>query len=180
MKLYGQTNEPETAAELPVVEPAASDSQSCIEIDKIDDVVYKFAKCCNPLPGDDIIGFITRGHGISIHAKNCINYQSARKRNDPEEMQRWMAVKWKPSVKVTKIPTGIEVLAEDRVGLVFDITKVLVESHVLILNSSSRRLKNGNAIFEASVQVDGTDQLNNLMDKMRKIKSVISVERARK
>lgn len=179
VKRYGQVSEPEMQ-ELPIIEPAASAGQGYITIDKIDDVVYKLAKCCNPMPGDDIIGFITRGHGISIHAKSCINYISAVKRDIPEEMARWMAVRWKDSIKAAKLPTSIEVVAVDRVGLVFDISKVLMESHVLIVNSNSRQLKNGNAIFEATVQVDGTDQLKNLMDRIRRIRGVISVERARK
>ena len=67
-----------------------------------------------------------------------------------------------------------------RVGLVFDITKILSESHILIVHSSSRNLRNGNAIFEASVQVAGTDQLQAIIDKLRKIRGVISVERAKK
>lgn len=80
----------------------------------------------------------------------------------------------------TLIPTSIEVIATDRVGLVFDITKILSESHILIVHSSSRNLRNGNAIFEASVQVAGTDQLQAIIDKLRKIRGVISVERAKK
>ncbi len=174
---YGQ-QEPEVQ-EKPIIEPVVQNEQGCITIDKIDDVVYKLAKCCSPMPGDEIIGFVTRGHGISIHAKSCINYLSALKQNDPEKLERWMAVKWKETVKV-KVPVSIEVIAVDRMGLVYDITKILVDSHVLILNCGSRQLKNGNAIFEASVQIDGIDQLNYVMNKLRRIKSVISVDRARK
>ncbi|MBQ8514150.1 MAG: bifunctional (p)ppGpp synthetase/guanosine-3',5'-bis(diphosphate) 3'-pyrophosphohydrolase [Ruminococcus sp.] len=179
VKKYGQVNETEMQ-ELPIVEPAVPDSQNYITIDKIDDIVYKLAKCCNPMPGDDIIGFVTRGHGISIHAKSCINYESAVKRAIPEELARWMAVRWKDSIKAAKLPTSIEVVSVDRVGLMFDISRILMEAHVPIINSSSRQLKNGNAIVEATVQVDSTEQLQGLMDKIRRIRSVISVERARK
>ena len=159
--------------------PETASGKDCIVLDRIDDCVFKFAQCCNPLPGDDIVGFITRGHGISVHTKNCVNYQAALKRNDPEEMARWLPVQWTNNTS-TLIPTSIEVIATDRVGLVFDITKILSESHILIVHSSSRNLRNGNAIFEASVQVAGTDQLQAIIDKLRKIRGVISVERAKK
>ena len=163
----------------PVVPPETASGKDCIVRDRIDDCVFKFAQCCNPLPGDDIVGFITRGHGISVHTKNCVNYQAALKRNDPAEMARWLPVQWTNNTS-TLIPTSIEVIATDRVGLVFDITKILSESHILIVHSSSRNLRNGNAIFEASVQVAGTDQLQAIIDKLRKIRGVISVERAKK
>ncbi len=178
-KNYGKSLESESE-EMPIIEPVSKNSDGCIEIDKIDDIVYKLAKCCSPMPGDDIVGFITRGHGISIHAKSCINYTSAVKRNIPEEMERWMAVKWKDTAKPLKLDIGLEIVAVDRVGLVFDVSKILMENHVMIMNSNSRTLKNGNAIIEVTVRVDGTDQLKNVMEKLKKIKSVISVERARK
>ena len=176
-KQYGTAQE--EPQEMPIVAPAQNNDSNCIILDRIDDCVYKLAQCCNPIPGDEIIGFVTRGHGISVHTKNCINYQSALKRNDPEELNRWMPVQWTGSTS-SMISTGIEVIALDRVGLVFDITKILSDLHVLIVHSASRNLKNGNAIFEASVQVAGVDQLKNLMDKIRKVKGVISVYRAKK
>ena len=176
-KQYGTAQE--EPQEMPIVAPAQNNDSNCIILDRIDDCVYKLAQCCNPIPGDEIIGFVTRGHGISVHTKNCINYQSALKRNDPEELNRWMPVQWTGSTS-SMISTGIEVIALDRVGLVFDITKILSDLHVLIVHSASRNLKNGNAIFEASVQVAGVDQLKNLMDKIRKVKGVISVDRAKK
>lgn len=176
-KQYGTAQE--EPQEMPIVAPAQNNDSNCIILDRIDDCVYKLAQCCNPIPGDEIIGFVTRGHGISVHTKNCINYQSALKRNDPEELNRWMPVQWTGSTS-SMISTGIEVIALDRVGLVFDITKILSDLHVLIVHSASRNLKNGNAIFEASVQVAGVDQLKNLIDKIRKVKGVISVDRAKK
>ncbi len=180
VKQYGQSAETDLE-ELPiVVEHVSSSGDGCIEIDKIDDIVYKLAKCCSPMPGDDIVGFITRGHGISIHAKSCINYISAAKRNNPDEMGHWMAVKWKNTVKPLKLDIGLEIVAVDRVGLVFDVSKVFMENHVMIINSNSRMLKNGNAIIDATVRVDGTDQLKSVMEKIRKIKGVVSVDRARK
>ena len=180
-EVYVKTHGPEEVNENPVEPITPQDAvagKSCIVLDKID-CVFKSAQCCNPLPGDEIVGFITRGHGISVHNINCVNYQAALKRNDPEEMARWLPVQWTNNTTAL-IPTSIEVIAVDRVGLVFDITKILSESHIQIVHSASRNLRNGNAIFEASVQVAGTDQLKTIMDKLRKIRGVISVERAKK
>ena len=148
-----------------------------IILDDIDSCVVKYAQCCNPLPGDEIVGFITRGHGISIHNKNCVNYRAAMKRNDPAEAERWVNVQWAATPQ-TAMQTGIEVIATDRVGLVYDITGVLMESKIPIIHSASRNLKNGNALFEAAITIAGTEQLRNLMDKIRHVKGVISVERA--
>ena len=179
VKSHGAEEE-ETNPVAPVMQTETPSGKDCIVLDRIDDCVFKFAQCCNPLPGDDIVGFITRGHGISVHTKNCVNYQAALKRNNPEEMARWLPVQWTNNTSAL-IPTGIEVIASDRVGLVFDITKILSESHILIVHSSSRNLRNGNAIFEASVQVAGTDQLQAIMDKLRKIRggSLWNVQKVR-
>lgn len=158
-----------------VVEPSKAKG---IIVDTINDCVTKFAQCCNPLPGDDIIGYITRGYGITVHNVNCSNYKSALERNNPNELARWCNVKWPEDINTKTIQTSIEVVAIDRVGLVYDISSVLAEARIPIIHSSSRSLKNGNALFEANLEIAGKEQLKNLFDKLRKIKDVISVERA--
>ena len=173
IKLYQTDDEPETAVIKPVHKPSSG-----IILDKIDDCTVKFAQCCNPLPGDEIVGFITRGHGISVHTVNCTNYLSAVKRNNPEELARWMDVQWTDSEQ-TSLQTSIEVTALDRVGLVYDITAILTEARIPIVHSSSRNLKNGNALFEATITIASTEQLNNLFEKLRRVKNVVSVERAK-
>lgn len=159
-----------------VIQPKPS-GRSCIVLDEIDDMLVKFAQCCNPLPGDDIIGFITRGHGISVHTVDCTNYKAVLQRNDPEELSRWVEIQWTENSN-TQLQTSFEVTATDRVGLVYDISAVLLEARVPIVHSSSRVLKNGNALFESTVIISSTEQLNNLFEKLRKIKGVISVERS--
>ena len=174
LKNYQQPEEEkETAVIKPVIKPTSG-----IILDKIDDCAVKFSQCCNPLPGDEIVGFITRGHGISVHTTNCTNYQAAVRRNNKEELERWMDVQWTDTQQAT-LQTSIEVIATDRMGLVFDITGVFMESRISIIHSSSRNLKNGNALFEATITIGGTDQLKHLFDRLRRIKGVISVERAR-
>lgn len=173
IKLYQTDEEPETAVIKPVHKPSSG-----IILDKIDDCTVKFAQCCNPLPGDEIVGFITRGHGISVHTVNCTNYLSAVKRENPEELARWMDVQWTDSEQAS-LQTSIEVTALDRVGLVYDITAILTEARIPIVHSSSRNLKNGNALFEATITIASTEQLKNLFEKLRRIKNVVSVERAK-
>ena len=161
----------------PNIIKAKTTGRSSIILDEIDDMLVKFAQCCNPLPGDDIVGFITRGHGISVHTVQCTNYKSVIARNDPEEMSRWVEIQWTENSN-TQLQTSFEVTAIDRVGLVYDISAVLLEARVPIVHSASRVLKNGNALFESTIVISSTEQLNNLFEKLRKIKGVISVERS--
>lgn len=174
LKLYAAEDSDQP---VPVVQPKSSAKKNSIILDKIEDCVVKFAQCCNPLPGDEIVGFITRGHGISVHTTKCTNYKSVLNRNNPEELERWCEIQWSENSE-TQLQTSIEVTATDRVGLVFDITAILTEARIPIIHSSSRNLKNGNAFFEATITIAGTDQLKNLFDKIRRVKGVISVERA--
>lgn len=172
-KMYGAEPEPES---LRPIKPKNT-GRSSIILDQIDDMVIKFAHCCSPLPGDDIVGFITRGYGISVHTTSCSNYRAALQRNDPEELARWCDIQWSDNSN-TQMQTSIEVTATDRMGLVYDISAVLMEARIPIIHSSSRLLKNGNALFEGTIVISGTEQLKTLFDKLRKIKGVISVERA--
>lgn len=173
-KLYGEQNEFEKASIL----KSKSDGRSTIILDQIDNVEKKYAQCCNPLPGDDIVGFITRGHGLSVHTKRCTNYKAALQRGNVEELRRWCNIDWRDKTANSQLQTSFEVVASDRVGLVHDITEILLESRISMVHSSSRKLKNGNALFECTVVITNTDQLKTLFEKIRKIKDVISVDRS--
>lgn len=175
-KLYASSAADENEKPVSLIKPTSS--KNTIILDKIDDCVVKFAQCCNPLPGDEIVGFITRGHGISVHTTSCTNYKAVLGRNNPEELERWCDIQWSEESNGA-LQTSIEVIATDRVGLVYDISSVLMESRIPIIHSSSRNLKNGNALFEATITIASTEQLENLFDKIRRIKDVISVERAK-
>ena len=173
VRLYG--TEEETAPASPI-KPKLT-GRSNIVLDQIDDMVVKFAHCCSPLPGDEIVGFITRGYGISVHTTKCTNYKAALARNDPEELARWCDIQWSDNSN-TQMQTSFEVTATDRVGLVYDISAILLEARIPIVHSSSRILKNGNALFEGTIIISGTDQLKHVFDKIRHVKGVISVERS--
>lgn len=173
-KLYADKNNDDSVPKL--VKPKSS-ARGTIILDDVNNLDLKFAQCCNPLPGDDIVGFITRGYGLSVHTTSCINYKKAMEHNDPETVARWVDIQWTENSD-TQMQTSFEVVATDRVGLVYDITAVLLDSRVPIVHSASRVLKNGNAMFEATIIISNTEQLNHLFEKLRKIKGVISVERS--
>ena len=173
-KLYSGADHEDDTPKL--IKPKTS-TRGTIILDDVNNLELKFAQCCNPLPGDDIVGFITRGYGLSVHTTSCINYKKAMEKNDPETVERWVDIQWTENSD-TQMQTGFEVIAVDRVGLVYDITAVLLDARVPIVHSASRVLKNGNAMFEATVIISSTEQLNHLFEKLRKIKGVFSVDRS--
>ncbi len=152
-------------------------SKDGIIVDGIEDCPIKFAQCCNPLPGDDVVGFITRGHGVSVHKKDCANYRSAMLNgNEPE---RWISVSWAES-KSTSYRTTLNVVAFDRGGLLADIAIILSEMRIFIHESTSRELKNGNADLSLTISIAGIDQLNTVISRIKKVRGVISVDRSGK
>ena len=154
-----------------------SKQRSAVIVDGIDDCVVKFAQCCNQLPGDEIVGFITRGHGISVHKSDCVNY--LLQKDSPEQAERWIAVRWEQTkAKSEYFKTTLDVIAVDRIGLLADVSSALAMINIYIYESTSRELKNGNAILTITISVAGTEQLNNVIAKLKKINNVISVERS--
>lgn len=173
-KQYGETVQETTSTSMIKAKP---DSKNSIILDQINDIAIKFAQCCNPLPGDDIVGFITRGFGLSVHTTKCTNYRAAMQRNDAEEVKRWFDIQWSENT-ASQFQTSFEVIADNRIGLMYDITAVLMESRIPIVHSSSRVLKNGNALFECTIVISSMEQLKAVFDKIKKVKNVISVERS--
>ena len=173
-KQYGESLQENTGTAMIKAKP---DGRNSIILDQINDIAIKFAQCCNPLPGDDIVGFITRGFGLSVHTTKCTNYRAAMQRNDEEDIKRWFDIQWSENTS-SQFQTSFEVIADNRIGLMYDITAILMESRIPIVHSASRVLKNGNAIFECTIVISSMEQLRAVFDKIRKIKSVISVERS--
>jgi GTP pyrophosphokinase len=156
-------------------------TKSVIMLDQIRNCDYHIAQCCNPMPGDDIVAFITRGgHGVAIHSTSCANYKRDMKAGNQEKIERWMKVEWGDQKDELEASISLDILATDRVGLLFDVTSTVCDSHMMIVHSNSYALKNGNAVCEIAVNVTGNDQLRSLMDRLRKIPGVISVERTKK
>lgn len=148
-----------------------------IMVEGIDNCLVKFAQCCNPLPGDEIIGFVTRGHGVSVHKKDCVNVQSSI--HDPEQAGRWITVHWTGDVAKSYNCT-LDIVAHDRDALIADVTVALANMRVPIHEINGRTLKNGNAAIMVTVATQGVEHLKNIMYKLGKVPGVISVERTGK
>ena len=131
----------------------------------------KLSKCCNPVPGDEIIGYITRGRGVSVHRTDCINTK-----NLLEEGNRIIDVSWSNNEK-TVYSVDIEVYANDRAGLLADIITVLGNNKCKIMAVSSKANKEKIAITEITIEVENIEQLNNVLKTLRKIDSVYEVKR---
>ena len=144
-----------------------------VVVEGIDNCLIKFAKCCNPLPGDDIIGFITRGYGVSVHKKDCMNVV-----NSPEsEKERWINVYWASGTESESYNATIDIIAEDRTALIADITSSIAASRLPIRQITAHQLKNGNGNVIVTVEVASLEQLNALINRICKIQGVISAER---
>jgi guanosine-3',5'-bis(diphosphate) 3'-pyrophosphohydrolase len=148
-----------------------------VEVEGVDNCLVKFSQCCNPLPGDDIIGFITRGHGVSVHKRDCINVVNSMK--DPEQAGRWIGVRWTGDVE-KEYNCTLDIVAHDRDKLFVDISLALANLRVPIHEISGRQLKNGNASVVVTIGLQGTEHLKNIMQKLSKVNGVISVERSGK
>ena len=155
----------------------AKKSKSGIVVKGIHDLAVRFSRCCNPVPGDEIVGFVTRGRGISIHRTDCINMI-----NLPEdERARLIDAEWqKPEMDSgsTTYSTEIKVYANNRIGLFVDISKGFTERQIDIKSMNVRTTKQGMATIIMTFDIHGVEELNRLTDKIRQIESVLDIERS--
>ena len=161
--------------ELPKVDLRRVHATDGVVVEGFDNTPIKFAKCCNPLPGDPIIGFITRGFGVSIHKSNCVNVMSSLK--DPANAPRWVKAYWADSVK-DSYKAGIEILALDRTDLLKDVLNVLSDMRVPIYTMNARQAENGYGIVTLTIGINNTEHLNRVVARMAKIRDVLKVTRS--
>ncbi|MGN1341333.1 MAG: RelA/SpoT family protein [Oscillospiraceae bacterium] len=151
--------------------------QKGIIVEGVDNCLVKFAQCCNPLPGDPIIGFVTRGFGVSIHKQDCINV--INNMDNPDNKDRWIKASW-AGVDDSTYRATIDVVAEDRITIFADITTAIATNHIPLQELNAHHLKNGNMSLLVTVEIAGMEQLSNVMGRLQKIPGVISVERTGK
>lgn len=156
--------------------PVMMKSKSGIVVKGIHDLAVRFSKCCSPVPGDEIVGFVTRGRGVSIHRTDCINMI-----NLPEiERERLIDAEWEGSPDETrgeKYLAEIKIYANNRNGLLMDVSKVLTEKDIDILSLNTRANKQGRATMAVSFEIANREELNRIIDKIRTIESVIDIQR---
>lgn len=155
---------------------AAGKSQSGIVVKGIHDLAVRFSKCCSPVPGDEIVGFVTRGRGISIHRTDCINVINLPE----EERERLIDAEWQQpegSTGKEKYSTEIKIFANNRIGMFVDISKVFTERQIDITSMNVRTSKQGKATIMMAFDIHGIEELNKLTDKLRQIEGVLDIER---
>ena len=143
-------------------------------VEGLDNCLIKFSRCCTPVPGDDIVGYITRGQGVSIHRSDCANYN---KRSDrPEDMGRWIDVSWANSVNEV-YTTTVVVVSNQRNGLVMDIAMALNALNSKVRSLNARDVADGKAIVSITLEVKQLDELRTVMNKLLAISGVTEVSR---
>ena len=156
--------------------PARTRSQSGIVVKGTHDLAVRFSKCCSPVPGDEIVGFVTRGRGISVHRTDCINIL-----NLPElERERLIDAEWEASPEeegAGKYLAEIKIYANNRNGLLADISKALTEKNIDILSMNTRVSKQGLATLSTSFEIGSRQELIRIIDRIRSIESVVDIER---
>ena len=150
-------------------------SEQGIIVEGLDNCLVKFSKCCTPVPGDEIVGFITRGYGVSVHRADCPN-ASPEKRAAPDQAGRWIKVSWGSDTNES-YPTILEALCKDRHNLLLDISAALSTTNTFVLGINTRSTEDGFAICRLEVRIRDGQQLMTLMNKLHQISGVLSVTR---
>lgn len=145
-----------------------------IVVKGIHDVAVRFSKCCNPVPGDEIVGFVTRGRGVTIHRTDCVNVI-----NFPEnERERLIEAEWEQvDSSADKYSTEINIFAANRTGLIVDISRIFTEANIDVKFMNSRVNKKGIATINLGFDIHGKDELNRLVEKLRNIEGVTDIAR---
>ena len=148
-------------------------SESGIIVEDIENCLIKLSRCCTPVPGDDIVGFITKGYGVSIHRRDCPNAAGAA---SPEYSGRWVKVAWEDA-PTDPFTTTLEIDAEDRDGLVLDIATVMASLKIRVSELSAKSLPGGRGMTTLSFEVRNVDDLNNVQARIRSIRGVTNIRR---
>ena len=149
-------------------------SSEGVIVEGIDNCPIKFAKCCSPLPGDEIIGFVTRGFGVSIHKRDCANARESMRH--PENADRWVRAYWDEAEKENYKAT-LDIICMDRPNLVSDVALALGDMRVPIYSLMARAAEQGRARMSVTVGITNTEHLNSVVARLKKIKDVVSVTR---
>ncbi|MDA3731499.1 bifunctional (p)ppGpp synthetase/guanosine-3',5'-bis(diphosphate) 3'-pyrophosphohydrolase [Niameybacter massiliensis] len=149
-------------------------SKSGIVVRGVGDVAVRFSKCCRPLPGDEIVGYITRGRGVSIHRQDCTNIIHMCE----EEKERLIEAQWFNEEEISRTYiTEIQITGSDRMGIILDISKILTDMKVPVKSLNARTTKNHEAIFNIRIEINHTYQLDELTRKVMQIQDVVEIQR---
>lgn len=176
VKLYRtHEEEPEDVIKVTDKPQKRAKSKEGVVVEGIDNCLIKISKCCSPLPGDKIIGFITRGHGVSIHKRDCPNVP--KDIASCAEPDRWINADWDSNVKEDFTAT-LDIICLNRVGLMADISRVIADMRVMIYGINTQVKKDRRVTMELTIGVNGTEHLQSVMARISKINGVLDIERA--
>ncbi len=160
-------------APIPVPPKPLSKSEQGIIVEGLDNCLVKFSRCCTPVPGDEIVGFITRGYGVSVHRADCPNAAPERRAEQPG---RWLKVTWGTDTNES-YPTTIDVVSKDRMGLILDISTALSSTSTFVSGLNSRSTEDGFAVIRLEIRVRDGAQMKAIMNKLNQISGVLQVTR---
>lgn len=152
-------------------------SRSGIVVKGIDDVAVRFSRCCNPVPGDEIVGFVTRGRGVTIHRTDCVNMLHLAE----SERERLIDAEWQGGAQTRtgeKYSTEIKIYGNNRAGLLVDISKILTERNIDVTSMNARTSKQGTATITLCFDISSVEELNKIIEKLRQVESVLDIERS--
>ncbi len=157
-----------------VVKPVTHHSSNGVVVEGMDNCLIKLPKCCSPLPGDEIIGYITRGHGVSVHKRDCCNVP--RNISECEEPERWVNAKW-TAVQSESFIATLQLSSVDRDGVVLDVTAALFNMKVTVHAINARSVKNGSCLVQITLKTAGVEHLKTIIARLGKLPGVYLVER---
>ncbi len=171
---YARRTSAAKAVDIKPLAPKKHASSEGVIVEGIDNCLVKLSKCCAPLPGDDIIGFITRGHGVSIHKCDCSNVP----RDIPAsaEPERWVNAHW-DNIRSESFTSTLQISAIDREGLVGDVMNTAYNMRLAVHQINARQLKGGNSIIHLTISAESVEHLRSIIARVEKISGVFSVER---
>ena len=154
--------------------PTRAGGEQGIVVEGLDNCLVKFSKCCTPVPGDEIVGFITRGYGVSVHRRDCPNAAPERRR--PEEAGRWIKVSWGTNTRES-YRTALQVVAKDRLSLIMDVSTALAAIKTRVSSLNARSTPDGFTLITMDVDVSDREQLRGVIRRLEQISGVMRVTR---
>ncbi|WP_026487501.1 RelA/SpoT family protein [Caldanaerobius polysaccharolyticus] len=173
LKIEGQQTVPESNAEISDVKRKETKrkSETGVKVKGTDNIMIKFAKCCSPVPGDEIVGYVTRGRGVTIHRKDCVNIISSSL-----DSNRLVEVEWAINTG-NRFPADIQIISQDRYGLLTDVTNILSEAKTSVKALNARAGKDNIASISLTVEVNTKEDLDRLINKIKLLTGIIDVYR---
>jgi GTP pyrophosphokinase len=166
------------AEDVKTVSPKNIKSSGGIIVDGLEGCLVKFARCCNPLPGDGVVGFITRGHGVSVHKWDCPNVKQSKE--SPENAARWVPAHWEERVGSAVhdlYEAQISIYARDRMGLVADISVALSEMKVQLLQINTNNVSETEILISIKISCKNVDHYHSIVSRLRSVNGVQSIRR---